>query len=107
MASDGQAQSGSAEVAATIEVSGASAPAPQAPPADSVGDVAEAPTVDAIDLSDGDSGYNDSSLSSTASLRSSIFDFDQENGRTYQRGSEYVMPNDEDEQRRMDSELRG
>lgn len=104
MASDGQAQSSSAEVAAAIEGSGASAPVPQA---ESVGDVAEAPAMDAIDLSDGDSGYNDSSLSSTASLRSSIFEFDQENGRTYQRGSEYVMPNDEDEQRRMDSELRG
>ncbi|KIV94201.1 hypothetical protein PV10_01989 [Exophiala mesophila] len=99
MASEGQAQNTSTEVTATTDTSGTSAPAPQS---GSPSRVEEPPPVDAIDSSDADSGYNDSSLSSTASLRSSIYEFDQENGRTYQRGSEYVMPNDEEEQRRMD-----
>lgn len=53
--------------------------------------------------SDADSGYGEAALS-TASLRSSIFDYEQDNGRSYHafRRGKYVMPNDEREQDRMD-----
>ncbi|EME82346.1 uncharacterized protein MYCFIDRAFT_40393 [Pseudocercospora fijiensis CIRAD86] len=58
---------------------------------------------DADSFSD-DSGYDDGYLS-TASVASSIFDYEQENGRTYhafQRDKKYALPNDEQEQERMD-----
>lgn len=53
--------------------------------------------------SDADSGYDEAALS-TASLRSSIFEYEEENGRSYHafRRGKYVMPNDEREQDRMD-----
>ena len=53
--------------------------------------------------SDSDSGYGEPSMS-TASLRSSIFDYEEEYGRSYHafRRGKYVMPNDEREQDRMD-----
>ncbi len=54
-------------------------------------------------ISDSDSGYGEPSMS-TASLRSSIFDYEEEYGRSYHsfRRGKYVMPNDEREQDRMD-----
>ena len=51
-----------------------------------------------------DSGYGDRSELSTTSLASSVFHYDEENGRSYHgfhRGK-YVLPNDEAEQERMD-----
>jgi hypothetical protein len=53
--------------------------------------------------SDSDSGYGEHEPS-TASLRSSIFDYEEEYGRSYHafRRGKYVMPNDEREQDRMD-----
>ena len=52
---------------------------------------------------DSDSGYSEYE-SSTASLRSSIFDYEEEYGRSYHafRRGKYVMPNDDREQERMD-----
>ncbi len=54
------------------------------------------------DYSDTDSGYDEKSLS-TASLRSSIYQYEQENGRSYHayKAGKYVLPNDEAEQERM------
>jgi len=52
--------------------------------------------------SDTDSGYDENALS-TASLTSSIYEYEHENGRTYHKTGKYVMPNDEGEQQRMDS----
>lgn len=56
------------------------------------------------DLSDSDSGYNETQMS-TASVTSSIYAYEQENGRTYHayKAGKYVMPNDDGEQERMDS----
>lgn len=50
-----------------------------------------------------DSGYEGRSELSTTSLASSVFHYEEENGRSYHgfhRGK-YVLPNDEDEQERM------
>lgn len=54
-------------------------------------------------ISDTDSGYSEAMLS-TASLQSSMFDYEEELGRSYHafRRGKYVMPNDEREQERMD-----
>ena len=48
------------------------------------------------DASEGDSGYGDETALSTASLQSSIFDYEEEYGRSYHafRRGKYVMPND-------------
>lgn len=56
------------------------------------------------DVSETDSGYGDEAAFSTASLQSSIFDYEEEYGRSYHafRRGKYVMPNDEREQERMD-----
>jgi hypothetical protein len=58
------------------------------------------------DFNDSDSGYNETQMS-TASVTSSIFAYEQENGRTYHayKAGRYVMPNDEGEQERMDSKM--
>lgn len=55
--------------------------------------------------SDSDSGY-DETQTLTESIKSSIYAYEQENGRTYHayKSGKYVMPNDEGEQDRMDSE---
>ncbi|KAK3047049.1 hypothetical protein LTR09_011474 [Extremus antarcticus] len=55
------------------------------------------------DYSDGDSGFGEGALS-TASVQSSIFDYEEEYGRSYHafRRGKYVMPNDDREQERMD-----
>lgn len=55
------------------------------------------------DFSDSDSGYNEEQMS-TASVTSSIFAYEEENGRTYHayKSGKYVMPNDDGEQERMD-----
>jgi len=52
--------------------------------------------------SDGDSGFGEGALS-TASVQSSIFDYEEEYGRSYHafRRGKYVMPNDDREQERM------
>ena len=54
---------------------------------------------------DDDSGYGDKETL-TASLSSSIYAYETENGRTYHayKRGKYVMPNDEREQERMDGE---
>lgn len=59
--------------------------------------------VEWADADDCDSGY-DEELMSTASVTSSIFAYQEENGRTYHayRAGKYVIPNDEGEQERMD-----
>lgn len=46
------------------------------------------------DYSDADSGYDEKTLS-TASVRSSIYDYEQENGRSYHayKAGKYVLPN--------------
>ncbi|KAF7558837.1 hypothetical protein G7046_g5334 [Stylonectria norvegica] len=63
-------------------------------------------TDDADDgFSDDDSALGDDAASSTASLRSSILQYRQENGRTYHAFKEsigYVLPNDAPEQDRLD-----
>lgn len=68
-----------------------------------------APVVALVAVQDGassetDSGYGDESALSTASLRSSIYDYEEEYGRSYHafRRGKYVMPNDVREQERMD-----
>lgn len=54
--------------------------------------------------SDVDSGFDEQSQLSTASLNSSIYDYEKEYGRSYHafRRGKYVMPNDDREQDRMD-----
>ncbi len=66
------------------------------------------PVIEAADSGDarsisGDSGYADTDCS-TDSLRSSIFAYEEEHGRTYHafHAGKYVVPNDEGEQERMD-----
>ncbi|EXJ87354.1 hypothetical protein A1O3_04313 [Capronia epimyces CBS 606.96] len=67
--------------------------------------VSEAPIepLHATDYSDTDSGFDEKSLS-TASLSSSIYDYEQQYGRTYHayNAGKYVIPNDEGEKERMD-----
>lgn len=55
-----------------------------------------------------DSGYDEGYLS-TESIASSIYEHEEENGRTYHsfRRGKYVMPNDEGEQERMDIHYHG
>lgn len=60
--------------------------------------------IEAVEVvSDSDSGYAET-VFSTSSLRSSVFDYERENGRSYHafKRGKYVMPNDEGEQDRMD-----
>ncbi|RDW57070.1 hypothetical protein BP6252_13885 [Coleophoma cylindrospora] len=61
-------------------------------------------SVDINDDSDSAVGDVDSRPGSTMSIRSSIYDYVEENGRTYHRFKEgqYIMPNDEIEQNRLD-----
>ncbi|KAH6987228.1 S-adenosyl-L-methionine-dependent methyltransferase [Ilyonectria destructans] len=57
------------------------------------------------DVADDDSALGDDAASSTASMRSSIMQYRQENGRTYHSYKEsigYVLPNDASEQERLD-----
>lgn len=53
---------------------------------------------------DGDSGFGEQSQVSTASVNDSIYDYEEEYGRSYHafRRGKYVMPNDDREQERMD-----
>lgn len=59
---------------------------------------------DTHDFADVDSGIGSLPESSTVSLRESIFDFIEENGRTYHsfNAGKYIGPNDEIEQERLD-----
>ncbi|KAK5651806.1 hypothetical protein OQA88_11674 [Cercophora sp. LCS_1] len=50
---------------------------------------------------DGDSSYG-SCASSSSSLASTIFKYRQENGRTYHPYADYILPNDEAENERLD-----
>lgn len=52
----------------------------------------------------GDSTYDEEMLS-TASITSSIYEHERENGRSYHafHAGKYLMPNDDGEQDRMDS----
>ncbi|KAM3088535.1 hypothetical protein ACMFMG_000172 [Clarireedia jacksonii] len=54
--------------------------------------------------SDTDSSMGDSTMSSTVSLRESIMQFVEENGRTYHayNSGKYILPNDDAEQERLD-----
>lgn len=56
------------------------------------------------DSDDGDSALGDDSASETRSLTQSIMDYEYENGRRYHayQAGKYPMPNDEQEQARMD-----
>ncbi|CAK7235721.1 hypothetical protein SCUCBS95973_009362 [Sporothrix curviconia] len=56
------------------------------------------------DVDDGGSGSDLGIMSTTTSLRSSIYDYVEENGRTYHRYKEgkYPLPNDIQEQARLD-----
>ncbi|KAH6876405.1 S-adenosyl-L-methionine-dependent methyltransferase [Thelonectria olida] len=57
------------------------------------------------DVNDDDSAVEDDAASSTASMRSSIMQYRQENGRTYHAykpSIDYVLPNDDMEQDRLD-----
>ena len=58
------------------------------------------------EASDTDSGYDEKTLS-TASLASSIYAYEIENGRSYHayKAGKYIWPNDEGEQERMDRKL--
>ncbi|KAF9874119.1 methyltransferase domain-containing protein [Colletotrichum karsti] len=64
---------------------------------------AEAPPIEADDDGFSIAGYS-STDESQASLRPTILDYRRENGRTYHRLSDgkYIMPNDEQEQDRLD-----
>ncbi|KAE9373877.1 S-adenosyl-L-methionine-dependent methyltransferase [Stipitochalara longipes BDJ] len=59
---------------------------------------------DMQDFSEIDSAIGSLPVSSTVSLRESVFDFEEENGRTYHafNAGKYVGPNDEIEQERLD-----
>jgi hypothetical protein len=59
---------------------------------------------DAESFNDADSGYTEQYELSTASVSSSIYDYEEEYGRSYHafRRGKYVMPNDDREQERMD-----
>lgn len=61
----------------------------------------EQPPVEPLDS--GNNSYPNSNLS-TASVRSSIYDYEEEHGRSYHafRRGKYVIPNDEGELDRMD-----
>ena len=65
-------------------------------------------TIEPADVDDsastsGDSGYSDG-ICSTESLRSSIYDYETQHGRTYHafHQGKYIMLNDEGEQERLD-----
>ncbi|KAI9737633.1 MAG: hypothetical protein M1818_005637 [Claussenomyces sp. TS43310] len=53
---------------------------------------------------DSEDSFDSDSASSTVSLRSSIYQYIEENGRTYHayNSGKYIMPNDEEEQERLD-----
>lgn len=57
-------------------------------------------------MNDSDSGYDERSSSHT-SVHSSVYDYEQENGRTYHayKAGRYPLPNDVEEQNRMDSKF--
>lgn len=57
-----------------------------------------------VDSQDSDSALGQSRVSSTASMRSSLYESVEENGRTYHKYKEgnYYLPNDEFEQSRLD-----
>ncbi|KAF2395783.1 S-adenosyl-L-methionine-dependent methyltransferase [Trichodelitschia bisporula] len=72
---------------------------------DYVGYLGSAPSLPSIDSADTDSAVDtDSIRRSTASVRTSIFESVEENGRTYHRykQGQYPLPNDEAEQDRLD-----
>ncbi|KAJ5585305.1 uncharacterized protein N7459_005105 [Penicillium hispanicum] len=81
-----------------------SEPAPSVPPVNSETPV-NAPAPIAIDNFDDDTNSEfDDELSDLTSLSSSVLEFEYENGRRYcsSRSGSYMMPNDEEEQDRMD-----
>lgn len=55
-------------------------------------------------MQDDDSTYGPSEVSTSTSLRSSVMEFQYENGRRYHafKSGAYTMPNDEAEQDRLD-----
>ncbi|KAG9680604.1 S-adenosyl-L-methionine-dependent methyltransferase, partial [Aureobasidium melanogenum] len=61
-------------------------------------------TLEADSLSDNDSALGDDTQSTTTSLSESIYNYRQEHGRTYHsyKDGQYVFPNDEREQDRLD-----
>lgn len=60
--------------------------------------------IEADDHLETDSGLGDDAASSTASLASSVLNYQYENGRRYHafRSGQYFLPNDEQEQERLD-----
>ncbi|KAH7360408.1 S-adenosyl-L-methionine-dependent methyltransferase [Rhexocercosporidium sp. MPI-PUGE-AT-0058] len=76
-----------------------------APFEDDLGEVSDGEGLISVDSQDDDSAIGDLSLPrSTTSVRSSVYDYVEEDGRTFHRYKEgsYVMPNDEREQERLD-----
>jgi hypothetical protein len=66
--------------------------------------------IEPLESTGADSAYdpaNDETQRSTATITSSIFHYEEENGRTYHafRAGKYMLPNDDDEILRMDCEL--
>ncbi|KAL3305946.1 methyltransferase domain-containing protein [Colletotrichum asianum] len=101
-----QQQQGEATAASTASAA-ATAPSPQ--PATQPSTIIEpTPEPDQAPLEADDDGVSIDGYSTTddsqASLRSTILDYRRENGRTYHRLSDgkYIMPNDEQEQERLD-----
>ncbi|PVH88934.1 S-adenosyl-L-methionine-dependent methyltransferase [Cadophora sp. DSE1049] len=77
----------------------------RAVPEDDLGDISDGDGLISVDSQDDDSAIGDLTLPrSTNSVRSSVYNYVEENGRTYHRYKEgsYVMPNDEREQERLD-----
>ena len=85
------------------------APPPPAPPADAPGPLQAGGDILQVDVDtaepsdDGDSAFGDGSNAST-SIASSVLNYEYENGRRYHgyRSGSYVLPNDDEEQDRLD-----
>ncbi|THV49750.1 hypothetical protein BGAL_0181g00230 [Botrytis galanthina] len=66
----------------------------------------EVDSVQSSNNSDADSTMGDSFISSTASIRESVYEYVEENGRTYHayNSGKYILPNDDAEQERLNLE---
>ncbi|KAF7934344.1 hypothetical protein EAE99_002796 [Botrytis elliptica] len=64
----------------------------------------EVDSIQSSNNSDADSAMGDSFISSTASIRDSVYEYVEENGRTYHayNSGKYILPNDDAEQERLD-----
>ncbi|KAF7961045.1 hypothetical protein EAE96_000713 [Botrytis aclada] len=64
----------------------------------------EVDSIQSSNNSDADSAMGDSFISSTASIRESVYEYVKENGRSYHayNSGKYILPNDDAEQERLD-----